>query len=46
MTYTAKIEQTKDYKKRMHSMPNTDTLRKRTATACLISGTRLSHPAG
>ena len=25
MTYTAKIEQTKDYKKRMHSMPNTDT---------------------
>lgn len=25
MTYTAKIEQTKDYKKRMHYMPNTDT---------------------
>lgn len=25
MTYTAKIEQTKDYKKRMHYMPNTYT---------------------
>ena len=25
MNYTAKIEQTKDYKKRMHYMPNTDT---------------------